>query len=71
VRFGGKISGQRAVLLAGIPRSKEDIVGDEREKETEEQDVTAHYKPRKANEEPTAEGDEDAPDVEAHIKPKK
>lgn len=39
---------------------------DEREKETEEPDVEAHHRPRKANEEPAAEGDDDTPDVEAH-----
>ena len=66
MHFGGKISVQRAVLLAGIPQ-KEDIVGDEREKETEEPDVEAHKWHRKANEEPAAEGDDDTPDVEAHV----
>ena len=42
-------------------------MGDEREKETEEPDVEAHKWHRKANEEPAAEGDDDTPDVEAHV----
>ena len=54
-------------LVGGYTSSKEDIMGDEREKETEAPDVEAHnWKKNKANEEPAAEGDDDTPDVEAH-----
>ena len=46
-------------------------MGDDREQSgkpaDEEPDVMAHKRVKKANEEPTAEGEDDAPDVEAHV----